>query len=81
MFFLAHTVNYRSSFPPEQKECRLQTLLTREMWKGTVRAYTAILRKVVRKNVHTTIWKGNMGYAQYTVPDTVAVESTFVPFL
>ena len=51
------------------------------MWKGTVRAYTAILRKVVRKNVHTTIWKGNMGYAQYTVPDTVAVEPTFVAFL
>ena len=51
------------------------------MWKGTVRAYTAILRKVVRKNEHTTIWKGNMGYAQYTVPDTVAVEPTFVAFL
>ena len=28
--FLAHTVNYQSSFPPEHKECRLQTLLTRE---------------------------------------------------
>ena len=51
------------------------------MWKGALRAYTAILRKVVRKNVHTTLRKGIMGYAQYTVPDTVAVESTFVPFL
>ena len=43
--------------------------------------YTAISRKVVGKNVHTTIPKGNMGYDQYTVPDTVAVEPTFVAFL
>ena len=42
--------------------------------------YTAISRKVVGKNVHTTIPKGNMGYDQYTVPDTVAVEPTFVSF-
>ena len=38
-------------------------------------------RKVVGKNVHATIPKGNMGYDQYTVPDTVAVEPTFVAFL
>ena len=44
-------------------------------------SYTAISRKVVRKNVHATIPKGNMGYVQYTVPDTVAVEPTFVSFL
>ena len=31
--------------------------------------------------MHATIPKGNMGYEQYTVPDTVAVESTFVAFL
>ena len=43
--------------------------------------YTAISRKVVAKNVHATIPKGNMGYVQYTVPDTVAVEPTFVAFL
>ena len=43
--------------------------------------YTAISRKVVEKNVHTTIPKGNMGCDQYTVPDTVAVEPTFVDFL
>ena len=43
--------------------------------------YTAILRKVVAKNVHATIPKGNMGYDQYTVPDIVAVEPTFVAFL
>ena len=30
--------------------------------------------KVVGKNVHATILKGDMGYDQYTVPDTVAVE-------
>ena len=41
----------------------------------------AISRKVVRKNVHATIPKGNMGYEQYNVPDNVAVEPTFVDFL
>ena len=43
--------------------------------------YTAVSRKVVAKTVHVTIPKGNMGYDQYTVPDTVAVEPTFVTFL
>ena len=43
--------------------------------------FTAISRKVVGKNVHATIPKGNMGYDQYTVPDTVAVEPTFVALL
>ena len=43
--------------------------------------YTAISRKVVGKHVHATIPKGNMGYDQYTVPDTVAVEPTLVAFL
>ena len=42
--------------------------------------YTAILRKVVAKVVHATIPEGNMGYDQYTVPNTstVAVELTFL---
>ena len=40
--------------------------------------YTAISRKVVGENVHGTIPKGNMGYDQYTVPDTVAVEPAFL---
>ena len=43
--------------------------------------YIAISRKVVRKNVQATIPKSNMGYDQYTVPDTAAVEPTFVAFL
>ena len=38
-------------------------------------------RKVVGKNVHATIPKGNIRYDQYTVPDTVAVKSSFVAFL
>ena len=42
---------------------------------------TAILRKVFVQNVHAIILKGNMGYDQYTVPDTVAVKPTFVAFL
>ena len=33
------------------------------------------------KTVHATIPKGNWGYDQYTVPDTVAVEPTIVAFL
>ena len=43
--------------------------------------YTAISRKVVEKYVPATIPKSNMGYDQYTVPDIVAVEPTFVAFL
>ena len=31
--------------------------------------------------MYTTIPKGNMGYDQYTVPDTVAVELTVSAFL
>ena len=42
--------------------------------------YTAISKKVVGKNVHATIPKGNMGYDQYTAPDFLAVEPTFVAF-
>ena len=37
--------------------------------------------KFVRNNVHATILKFYIGYVQYTVPDTVAVEPTFVAFL
>ena len=50
------------------------------------RGYAVILLQLFRerlseKNVHATIPKGNMGYDQYTVPDTVAVELSFVAFL
>ena len=45
------------------------------------KGHTAISRKVVGKNVRATIPKGNMGYDQYTVPDTVAVKTSFVAFL
>ena len=31
--------------------------------------------------MHATIAKGNMGYVQYPVPDTVAVEPIFVAFV
>ena len=49
--------------------------------RNSLWSHTAISRKVVGKNVHATIPKGNMGYVQYTVPDTEAVEPTFVAFL
>ena len=39
-----------------------------------------ISRKAVAKNLHMTMPKGNMGYDQCTVPDTEAVEPTFVAF-
>ena len=47
----------------------------------TPNLYTAISRKVVGKKVHATIPKGNMGYDQYTVPDTVAVAPTIAASL
>ena len=40
-----------------------------------------LVEAIFRKNVHATIPRGNMGYVQYTVPDTVAVKPTFVAFL
>ena len=43
--------------------------------------YTANSRKCARDNTKSPGLKGNMGYDQYTVPDTVAVEPTFVAFL
>ena len=43
--------------------------------------YTAISKKVVGKKLHATIPKGNMGYDEYTVTHTVAIEPTIVAFL
>ena len=31
--------------------------------------------------MHATVPKGNMGYDQYTVPETLALEPTFVAFI
>ena len=42
-----------------------------------MQVYIAISRKVVGKNVHGTIPKGNMEYDQYAVPDPVAVKTYF----
>ena len=50
-------------------------------WMSIVVLNTAISRKVVGKSVYATIPKGNMGYDRYTLPDTVAVEPTFLAFL
>ena len=38
-------------------------------------------KRLSEKNMHATIPKGNMRYAHHTVPDTVAVEHTFVAVL
>ena len=56
-------------------------MVQKEEGSQACRIYTAISRKVVGKNVHATIPKGNMGYDQYTVPDTVAVKISFIAFL
>ena len=42
--------------------------------------YTAISRKVVGKDVHATIPKGNMGYDRYTVPDDCSCRTYFCCF-
>ena len=47
----------------------------------TAAAIYSYFEKGCRKKVHTTNPKGNMGYDQYTVPDTVSVEPAFVAFL
>ena len=46
----------------------------------TTLPYTAISRKVVGKNVHATIPKGNMGYDQYTVPNDCSCRTYFCCF-
>ena len=56
-----------------------QLLVLRTALMGVL--YTAISRKVVAKTVHATIPKGNMDMINTLVPDTVAVEFTFVAFL
>ena len=42
--------------------------------------YTAISRKVVGQNVHATTQTGTMGYDQYTVSQSVAIEPTVFVF-
>ena len=42
--------------------------------------YTAISRTVVGKNVHATTQTGSMGYDQYTIPHSVAIEPTVLVF-
>ena len=39
-----------------------------------------MLIQLFRENLHVTIRIGDMGYDQYTVPDTVGVEPTIVAF-
>ena len=53
---------------------------TRFVQERPIKVYS-YLEKGCRKNLHATIPKDNMGYDQYTVPDTAAVEPTFFAFL
>ena len=45
-----------------------------------LKIYTAISRKVVGKNVHATILKGNMGYGEYVVPNDCSCRTCFCCF-
>ena len=68
------------SFEAPEKCCYFSLSCVSTAYHGLL-VHTAISRKAVGKNVHATIPKGNMGYDQFTVPDTVAFEPTFVTFL
>ena len=48
------------------------------MSRGNIQLFGESLSE---KNVHASILKGNMGYNQFTVSDTVAVQPSFVAFL
>ena len=74
LFCFCSYIYFLLSFPE-------RTTFVEILEKESLLSYTAISRKVVGKNVHATIPKGNVGYDQYTVPDTVAVEPTFVKFI
>ena len=74
LFCFCSYIYFLLSFPE-------RTTFVEILEKESLLSYTAISRKVVGKNVHATIPKGNVGYDQYTVPDTVAVEPTFAKFI
>ena len=61
--------------------CNFDVYVFGSIYIRVISMYTAISRKVVGKNVQATIPKGNIGYDQYAVLDTVAVESSIVAFL
>ena len=48
---------------------------------GEKGVYSYFDKRLQEKNMHATIPKRYMGYDQYTVPDTVAVKTTFVTLL
>ena len=65
-FFLIDTCRVLRKGLPEKGPTKFH--FSRDYWLF----YTAISRKVVGENVRATIPKGDMGYDQYTVPDTVS---------
>ena len=80
--------SYSSKQPSSSLEVNLvRAALERLTWIHTMlknlafSLCTAISSKVVGKILYATIPKSNMGYDKYTVPNTVAVEPTFVAFL
>ena len=68
--FLARIKKIRGFFSKQYRNARTVDFLK-----------VRLVEAIFRKNVHATIPRGSMGYVQYTVPDTVVVEPTFVAFL
>ena len=60
------------------KHCKLRLFEQNLRCSSLIYGY---FEKGCRENVQVTIPKGNMGYVQYTVPDTVTVKPTVVAFL
>ena len=65
-FFIIDTCGVLKKGLPEKGPTKFH--FSRDYWLF----YTAISRKVVGENVRATIPKGDTGYDQYTVPDTVS---------
>ena len=59
----------------------LASATSRDLWQWSKGQCLQLFRESLSQSVHATKPKGNMGYDQYTVPETVAVEPTFVAFL
>ena len=71
----------RQSTPRECSLCRRAFSFFPLNKELNILIYSYFEKRLSKKNVHATIPKGNMGYDQYTVLDTVAVEVTFAAFL
>ena len=73
--------NQRTASPEFFSCVRTRRLLSRHTCLVRSSRLCVYTERLSETNVHATIPKGNMGYEQYTVPDSAAVKPTFVAFL